>query len=1338
MAKSEFKGDIEYHAQRFQEGTREWIFKKVDDWLDDRTSQNRVMVISGHAGMGKSVISAVVCKRMQEAGRLSGSHFCQHNNVRYRNPQLMLQSLASHLSRALPEYKEALLEQLSRNLGTEMNNMGVEEQFALLFKEPLSTVSDPGRNILMVIDALDESEYKGRNELLDVIANHFCKLPLWIRFLVTTRPEVNTVDSLKDLQPLQLESNGDDNKRDIWLFFEKRLSQVIPDEDQDMLINKLVERSEGVILYAYFLVDFIEKNVPLLTQKCLDGSLPLGISSVYKSYFKRLEKEVWQELELDEVKFLSFLSAVTAAKEPLPLALISKMFNFRGISSQRKVKKAISCISTLLPVRDGRLHIFHKSVMDWLTDASCYGQHEFIMDQKDGCQVLSNLCETELEGLKQNGIHSTQFSDAEIYALRHGVRHILDAIGDQVNPQKLRGVVDNYVTDLELLYAKFCLGDTAGSDDLLNLRKQEYFKLLPAPVQCAVSTALSVSRKHKPALRRHPQHFFQAILNERGNEYASKALQILQTRYPEIPYIEILNKKDNSKQRRVEARFECDSLVACFDVSLQMEYVVCECVDRSIQLWSLQSGDRRWMRDAFTAKSYGFPLDQNCALRDVGELCIHEGNRIWHPSLCFYRSVVFHPDGEWVLPGSLRDVFTINGDVVRLFPASSCRFTVCAFSGDKTKMLTDCPDNPKIVVKWNMSDGTKIMDFQRKNNLSSFAFSSDGTLVAISDCSQHTGLYKVDNLNSELLCEIASPGICGLMHFHTDGQKLVCGYIDPEWHSGIEISCLNYKFNDTGELVYDMREPDLSWWPWEFKSLDEGSYLFQHSGDEWGKSLSQNVPAFTSGFFSLISEESLLVGSPYSSEVCMVNLGQFKHYLRRIDEVPSEVKLSVDGKYRYVTGVFDYGPWVTNVNNEFEYETKEENDDIPVEVRVFSEEGNVLNTVDQFSHPLFLLPVREGVLVLNNINQLELWDFGLSRCVRTFPKVHSVVELFLVSEELVGCLRTFQDDSNKVDILRIANAEIVLSTPVEDNVTSITCNEKFQFVACSCRKEVPSDENLEMATIAAWTRRQKLWERTISSKKYYAVSPSALIARNDNPVVTWRSFDQGAGVHVLDATTGATLHKLLTDQRIDACKFLSDGKHLVCCGHDGSNVPLCNIINANSDELITFIATHPHAQLSTLTSSLNEPLFAVGLDFPDYQLFRVHFPEVKGREKKSGTNCFHLVEPYQTPTLSILLLLLTNICGLSPPSTGWHSKPPPSYTLLEENVAHITFYRNELNGHGTNTVVELSSRAAMILENTLLKVPFMKHVNDEERKGAIQARFYCSDAVACLKTPSFM
>ena len=57
----------------------------------------------------------------------------------------------------------------------------------------------------------------------------------------------------------------------------------------------------------------------------------------------------------------------------------------------------------------------------------------------------------------------------------------------------------------------------------------------------------------------------------------------------------------------------------------------------------------------------------------------------------------------------------------------------------------------------------------------------------------------------------------------------------------------------------------------------------------------------------------------------------------------------------------------------------------------------------------------------------------------------------------------------------------------------------------------------------------------------------------------------------------------------------------------------------------------------------------------------------------------------QTFDITLLFLLLTNICGLSPPHSGWHTKPIPSDNSLEANLARIKFYRNELYGHVTTT-----------------------------------------------------
>ena len=438
LTKSEFRGDIEYYVQRFQESTREWVFDGVLNWLDDRSSQNRVMVISGNAGMGKSVIAAVICKRMQEAGRLSGSHFCQYNNVRYCKPRLMIQSLACHLSNALPEYKRALVEQLSRNLGTDLNNMGVEELFALLFKEPLSAVGDPRRNMLMVIDGLDESEYKGRNELLDVIANQFCKLPIWIRFLVTTRPALNITDKLKHLKPLELKYNDGKNVEDVRMYFQKRLEHVVELGNLGEYVKKLVLRSEGLMLYAHFLVLLITENPSIFQEGDLDDSLPLGISSFYHSYFKRLECELCEDLHVKEKHFLNLLSAVAASREPLPVGFVSKVLvpDTDPPLARRKVMRSLSSVSALLPIRDDCLHVIHKSVKDWLTDVSCYGEHEFIVDENEGHCVLEALCTDELGNLKLKGVDNLQFSATERYALYHGAHHLLHDGGNR-EPHRL-------------------------------------------------------------------------------------------------------------------------------------------------------------------------------------------------------------------------------------------------------------------------------------------------------------------------------------------------------------------------------------------------------------------------------------------------------------------------------------------------------------------------------------------------------------------------------------------------------------------------------------------------------------------------------------------------------------------------------------------------------------------------------------------------------------------------------------------------------------------------------------------------------------------------------------
>ena len=58
--------------------------------------------------------------------------------------------------------------------------------------------------------------------------------------------------------------------------------------------------------------------------------------------------------------------------------------------------------------------------------------------------------------------------------------------------------------------------------------------------------------------------------------------------------------------------------------------------------------------------------------------------------------------------------------------------------------------------------------------------------------------------------------------------------------------------------------------------------------------------------------------------------------------------------------------------------------------------------------------------------------------------------------------------------------------------------------------------------------------------------------------------------------------------------------------------------------------------------------------------------------------------------VTLLMVLLRNICGLSPPvSTGsWDELPPDSDNSTEANIVRIKFYRNDVYGHATKASVD--------------------------------------------------
>ena len=1197
LAVVDTKKVIRNYLDKYQEGTRMSVFEKVSLWLNDRASDNRAIVITGNAGMGKSVIAAVICRTLDQAGRLAGSHFCQHNKERYRNPKIMLQSLAYQLSEFLPQYKRELVKALSRNLGEDINNLEVGELFELLLEEPLRNVDDPGESVLMVIDGLDETEYKGRNELLDVIDNHFSALPVWFRFCVTTRPEIIIAKHLQKLSPLHLQQDDEENVDDIRIFLKTQLGNVIQSGCEEVVINQLVEKADGHFLYAYLTVDFIKKNVSLLTPEEFGRTLPSGVSSVYQSYFERLEKE----LTISEELFLTFLSALAVAKEPLPLDFVFKMLlsDIKSPAGHRKVRKAIECISTLLPVQDGCIHFFHKSVKDWLTDGApdMYGvQHKFYVNEDQGHRALSQLCVDELDDVKRKSVHGTDFSDAAKYALQYGVGHMLELEESARASGWFEEIINNYVTDLDIVQAKLCVHNTVNSEDIIRVQEREAFKSLSDESQRAVSTLFSLLIKYHRRLSTHPSTIFQVMVNEGGDFFAGEATKVLQSR--EIPYMEYFLKEALKELNKTQAEFPCKSAVACFDISPKQEFMVCECTDGMIYLWSLKTFKQMWERRVEVKKCYFRP---DLRFRVVPNSNVYS---------C-YRSVVFHPTEPIVLPGILSHAYSFKGNLQPLFPRSNCRFSVCSVHGDESKIITDCPGDAKCLVMWNLKNGEEITRTIRNEDVLSFAWSPDGTLLAISHFSGLVCLVDALNCLDTTLAEVATSQPFGMIKFSPDMQRLFClpwSFLESKDKRNYmpliqrRMGSLPFSLNviklPCGTFSLNVLHNDVDQHPWNYESSSKGGFLlgdpmfysfFSHLSFNW-------LDSFRFAF--VLNKQSVLTVPPGTSKITMLKLEDYSRVTRRSPFFSPicRIAFALDGKTIYGTTAGDKGLQVVSLD-------------------VSSGDRKAEKMI--LTRDVLLVSVSEGVLLKDNYPgaDVQLWNFELSQIVRCWPNLSEVRDIVPFSDHCVACVgRHFE-----VSILDTSNGNIVKTIPL--------CHEGFQYtsyilqensVVCNSKYQLLSTTR---SSVQLSDGKNKIWKRKLKCSIFLFYGRLSGMFSPTEEFVLVSSRNSQEEVLVLEASSGKHLRTLCTVDSILDCAFVSKTECVIVCNNTSGSYSL-QLFNVRTGDFLTVLDID-FIPSRCLASCPQKGLIAIALEDTDCMCAVIQVKQLrdKGNREAKGEQC---------------------------------------------------------------------------------------------------------------------
>ena len=642
---SYFESDIDFHSRMFHAGTRQWLFDEIETWrLKTRKNQNspNICMITGNPGMGKTVVAAKISSQFKSEGRLAGCFFFQYHIGKRSNPKMLVQSLCHQFRSSLNGYADIVEEDITT---IDPDSLSVSELFAYLIKEPLSRISEHPDSMVIVIDALDECDYDARPDLLRLIVRDFLKLPQWIQVVVTSRPDEKILRSLKKIKSvIKISPHDPRNLEDIRLFLSDFLKNLMSKEEFCEGVELLLKKSEGMFLYFFYAIDMLEDQETLSLDE-LKSLLPDGIDDYYHHNFKRLKDSLGKE------HYQLFLQGILMARADFPQDLLSSLL---GITKEG-ANKIISVISTLFPIHNHAICIFHKSVKDWLLDEDM--AEEYAVDTAAGHVQLAKLCERELKSLKSifSSLPFIEACNNRVYqfVVNNIVYHTCQT-GDMMKALSI-------IEDIHFMYLSLVYGDGTTSNllecitEALKVSKSK--KIYQRLLEC-----YNFIRRHSHILEGNSSLLFQCALNE--SDLFSKRLGIglfLANPRNIAPSLIALLQVKNKAQQAISAMVTftaSDDITSCL-VLHDVNRLVCSTCNK-IQYWDIHTGEKITTVDLGEEYSFLYSIN-SCSVAANNGMIAHasltsglnaEGDKISLLNTKAKRDCnicIFSPDGEKLL-----------------------------------------------------------------------------------------------------------------------------------------------------------------------------------------------------------------------------------------------------------------------------------------------------------------------------------------------------------------------------------------------------------------------------------------------------------------------------------------------------------------------------------------------------------------------------------------------------------------------------------------------------------------------------------------------------------------
>jgi len=446
------------HEDRCLPGTRVQLRQQIRDWYEDPRSPC-IFWLNGMAGTGKSTISRTVACELADKGKLAASFFFSRGRGDISHAGMFFTTIATQLAKHLPELEPLISKAIDDH--SDISKRILREQWQLLIYKPLENVRTQSKQIVVVIDALDECEGKDDMKLiLQLLAQAKNLQTIRLRVFVTSRPETPILLGfqkmlggthqdfvLHDIPPPTI-------NHDISVFFQQKLSVVKaehglstpwPDEPT---IQLLVERAAGLFIYAATTYRFIQDSVDPKAQLnvILSGEYTSAESltgSLDDMYTKLLQYSVIGDRRPREHTALlkRFRQVVGSIVVIFDVMTTENLANLLCLPSG-EVKTALDSLRSVLNIPKNEsqpVRIFHPSFRDFLLDQQrC--DDRFWVDEKERhidlfrhcLELMSKRLQQDICDIRDPGVLITEISKDMIqsvitadlrYACRYWVYH---------------------------------------------------------------------------------------------------------------------------------------------------------------------------------------------------------------------------------------------------------------------------------------------------------------------------------------------------------------------------------------------------------------------------------------------------------------------------------------------------------------------------------------------------------------------------------------------------------------------------------------------------------------------------------------------------------------------------------------------------------------------------------------------------------------------------------------------------------------------------------------------------------------------------------------------------